>query len=106
VFVFHPSGSFDITGGNSCENKPLQWSISGCTVTVGPQSLSGVSFANSGSGTERTITVGIGSVGLKYTATGAACPKQGTASDGVYTDGMSFGAKDWSGQTQGIAIVG
>jgi hypothetical protein len=75
----------------------------GCTATIGPQSgLSGVSYANEGSGKTRSVTTGGEAGGLKYTLKG--CPENGSFSNGVYRGIDTFTATNAGGQQQGISV--
>ena len=81
----------------------------GCTVKVPPQSgLKGVGLANSGAGSERSVTLTYNVTGITYKQEGLACPKPGagTYSDGSYTGSTKLSGLDEGGKADGIYLSG
>ncbi len=79
AFVLHRSGTLDVAGAK-CESEPMQFSVWGCTVTVGPQTgLSQVSYANyKAANSLRQFAVAFEVPNLSLTAKGAGCLATGT----------------------------
>jgi hypothetical protein len=108
-FKYSVSGSFEITGA-TCASNPIKVNTTRaaeeCTVTVGPQGpLSGLSFANEGTGTARVVRMTSGPVkGLTYTAAGPHCLGPGTFSDGEYKQTLKFKATNSEGEARGIWV--
>ncbi len=88
---------FEIVGGitieilKNCELEPITFEIPGCHVTIGPQTLSGITYSNvvSGGGVSQ-ITMSISAKSIKGSAVGAACPKPGAFTNGEYTTGNTI----------------
>jgi hypothetical protein len=104
-YVLYVTGSFQIAGP-SCGTSPLTVTVSGCVLTVGPQSSgSGLSYTNEGSGKLRKVKMSSGGgTSMTYTATGASCPKPGTYSDGFFKGNGTFTATNSKGAAQGISV--
>jgi hypothetical protein len=71
----------------------------GCTITLPKQSMSGIKFSNTGTGTGRKIVETIEATGLAYTEEGGAC-----ASPGSHTNGTFSGSITYGGVGQGIWV--
>lgn len=69
----------------------------GCTVSLPKQHLKGISFENTGVGTERRIVETVKASGISYTETGLLC-----VSPGSHTNGTLVGRIRYSGLGQGI----
>lgn len=81
-FVLHASGGFDIGGGTSCAEKPMEINR-GCKIKIGPQSHSGISYVNNGSKAQRDVTATFSVTEIHYTQTGSTCiPGSGTFNNG------------------------
>ena len=104
-YVFHVNGEFDIAGAG-CAEDPITITRPGCIIIVGPQSgLSGVQYANAGSGKLRTISMSKTVSSLKYTTIGPNCPSEGTFSTGGVVTGLSpVSATNSSGVQQGLSV--
>jgi hypothetical protein len=71
------------------EKSNITISLSGCTITIGAQTVDGgVSFDNEGSGTTQQVKVTATATGIDYSASGFGCSlagiKTGAHSDGTY----------------------
>ncbi|HEX4670284.1 MAG TPA: hypothetical protein VH275_09980 [Solirubrobacterales bacterium] len=106
-FMLKASGGFEIVG-TSCASKPITVALPGCLLTVGPQSVASpqLGYSNEGTGKLRSVKIApIGSsVALKYTATGASCPEQGTFANGYFSGKATFTATNSKGASQGISL--
>ncbi len=76
-YVLHASGAFEIVGA-SCASSPITFTAAGCTVTIGPQKGTGLTYTNVGSGETSSVTTGGQAKGLTSTAKGAGCITTGT----------------------------
>jgi hypothetical protein len=103
-FTFSLLASFSI-GGSNCASNPITVTRTGCTVTVGPQSHSGLVYTGPLSGGKnRSVQMNPSgtSATLTYTATGSSCPEQGTFSNGYLSSKVTFSAKNSTGEWQGL----
>jgi hypothetical protein len=104
-FVLHASGGFDIGGGAACAAKPIEieWGTGACLIKIGPQSgLSGISYANGGSGTSRDVTATFNVTGIHFTRIGAICGGSGTYVNGELTQILTLKADVFGGGQQGL----
>lgn len=87
-----------------CGAKPIEFTVPGCTVTVGSQNgLGKVTFTNVGSGTTREVTIDLNLTGIHYVQHDAGI----TCSNGTRTNGTYVGALLVTGQnTSGTQHVG
>ena len=100
-YEFHRNGGFAIVGAG-CAANPISFSAGGCTATIGPQSLSGLTYANQGTGKLRSVVTGGEAKGLTVTTTGAGCANPGTLSIGVYKGIDRLTAANSGGKQQGL----
>ncbi len=90
-YVLHVNGEFDIAGA-TCASNPITISIPWagheepwCKATIGPQSgLSGVTYADEGSGRSRSVKTGGIASSVVATGKGVGCLQTGTFSTGSY----------------------
>jgi hypothetical protein len=106
-FVLNAAGTLAIAG-TKCAAEPIHYQGNGCSVDIGPQTLSKVSYTNKGSGSSGTLVAGINISGLTYNSTGASCLKpKGTYSDGTYKGEVELAAASggfsW-GEVPGLAV--
>jgi hypothetical protein len=93
-----------------CTSGNITISLSGCTLTIGAQTVDqGVFFDNEGSGSSRDVKVTATATGIDYTASGFGCPlagiKTGPHSDGTYEgDTTVWGDNVFIPTTQGIWV--
>lgn len=104
-FGLQASGAFEIGGGAACAAKPIEIERgAGCLIKVGPQAgLSGVSYKNGGSGTNRDITATFSVTGIHFTQTGVVCSGgSGTFANGKLTQILTLKADVLGGGQQGL----
>jgi hypothetical protein len=102
-YVLHANGAFDIVGV-ACAGSPITITRGECTMTIGPQSLSGLTYTNGGSGNSRNVTQTGEAVGLKYTTSGKCEGGTGTFTNGSYRATDVLTATNKSGGSQGLSI--
>lgn len=87
-YLFNANGHVSVSGTN-CAAAPISFSALGCTVTIGPQTLTEAVYTNKGEGTTRDVTVTPNVAGITHT-TSALCPGgAGTFNTGVYDNGRA-----------------
>lgn len=103
-------GDFRIVGA-SCASNPITVTSGAtenpnykCVVTIGPQSLTGLSYFGWGSGKTRTVEKRGEAKNLTATATGSACLATGTTSTGRYKDHESLKTTNMSGEQRGFWV--
>jgi hypothetical protein len=108
-FVLHASGAFDIAGGTACGIEPIEieWGTgAACLIKIGPQQgLSGIGYANGGSGAKRDVTATFNVTGIHFTQTGSVCKGgAGTFVNGKLTEILTLKADVFGGSQQGLWI--
>jgi hypothetical protein len=103
-YLFQANGGFAIAGA-TCASNPITVTRPGCVLAIGPQSgLSGIVYANAGSGKLRTVSVSGSTAKVTYTVAGASCMEPGTFSNGIINTSSKLTATNSSGALQGLSV--
>jgi subtilisin family serine protease len=107
AFQHSIAGSVTISGA-TCAADPISYSMSysafACTVTIGPQTIGGVSYKAEGVGSGRSVSVTGSLTSLKYTTSGPICTKVGTFADGTYLGNENLTAVVGASTPQGFWV--
>jgi|GEM_PF-2035106 len=103
-FIFNggdgSKGTFDI-GPAGC--GPIKFeSPTYCNVTIGSQNGLAATYANAGSGSKATVTVGAQATGIKYTSLGGASCAKGNYSNGSYSASWNVEARNAKAEQVGF----
>lgn len=79
--------------GGNCSSVPLTFKVPGCTVKIGPQTVTKVEYANEGAGANRTIDADLQITNLGYNWSGVLCGS-GSKTNGIYEGFISITGKD------------